>query len=63
MAIAAATLCSFSTPFRVGVHFDSNEVINTAAADTFDNIENSAPTGSEGIGYNGFYLAYWQNTC
>ena len=63
IAINPATLCSYSTPFRVGVHFDSDDVINAAAADTFDNIENSAPTGVAGIGYNGFWLAYWQNTC
>ena len=52
-----------ATPFRVGVHFDSDDVINAAAANLADNIENAAPTGIAGIGYNGFYMAYWQNTC
>ena len=63
IAINPATLCSYTTPFRVGVHFDSDDVINAAAANLADNIENAAPTGIAGIGYNGFYMAYWQNTC
>ena len=68
------TACTFSTPFRVGVHFDSSEAISTAIAnaddaDAYEAIENAytpgAGTGTvgEGVGYNGFYLAYWQNTC
>ena len=70
---AQATACSFKTPFRVGVHFDSTEAIGApadAAVGTNDaawkKVENAAldpSTGGEGIGYNGFWLAYWQNTC
>ena len=71
--IAVGTACSFSTPFRVGVHFDSSEAIDVGATGTNDlgndawtGIENAigpASTIGEGTGYNGFYLAFWQNTC
>ena len=68
------TACSYSTPFRVGVHFDSSEAISTALAnnddaDAYEAIENAITPGTgtgtvgEGVGYNGFYLAYWQNSC
>ena len=69
-----ATACTFSTPFRVGVRFDSGEAIATTAAnaddaDAYEAIENAITPGTgtgtvgEGVGYNGFYLAYWQSTC
>ena len=61
-----ATVCSYSSPFRVGVHFDSGEAIGTASAGAFGSIENEvnpASTTGEGKGTAGFYLAYWQNTC
>ena len=71
-ATGTGTACSYSTPFRVGVHFDGSEAIDAGAAGTIDqndafiNIENAigpAQTVGEGVGYNGFYLAFWQNTC
>merc|ERR1712037_45072 len=67
---AAATACTYKTPFRVGVHFDSSEALATApqltGADNFSAVENvsSAPsTTGAGIGTQGFYLAYWQVSC
>ena len=62
-ATAHITICSFATPFRVLVHFDSDEVINDSGLDAFDHIENELPTAGSGIGYTGFWLDYWQNTC
>ena len=67
-----ATVCSYVTPFRVGVHFDSSEAIGApptvAAADNYNAIENAAQgpgttSNGAGTGTNGFWLAYWQNTC
>ena len=62
-----ATACSFSIPFKVGVHFDADENIGvaaTAASPNFDHLENDpAATTGAGYGYSGFYLAYWQNSC
>jgi len=67
------TVCSRTTPFRVGVHMDGMEamgegtatemVVNFAAK--FDNYFDvaSAPNGwnkNEGHGYSGFYLEYFQ---
>ena len=61
---APATACTFSTPFRVGVHFDSDEIIGDNAGNVYDNAENRFPAnGAAGLGYQGFQLAYWQNTC
>ena len=70
-ATTQATVCSFTTPFRVGVHFDSDDHINADA--DWNHVENTptayaaAPQanamGTPGIGTTGFYLAYWQNTC
>ena len=61
-----ATLCSIATPFRVGVHFDADEAIYSPLSnDKHSNSENqflAASTGA-GLGYNGFYLNYWQATC
>lgn len=66
-AVTHATTCTFSTPFKVGVHFDDMEAISTtlAPATTLQTkAENAAPIAAgDGYGYNGFYLAYWQNAC
>ena len=62
---AHTTVCSFATPFKVGVHFDSDEVVfspvTTASALTHS--ENAPTSSGSGIGYTGFYLNYWQATC
>ena len=57
------TLCSFTTPFRVGVTFDGDEAINLNTGDTMDHLENEDSTAGSGIGYTGFWLNYWQNSC
>ena len=65
------TVCSYKIPFRVGVHFDEAEAIAApgvaaAPAVLWGNVEDATVTGSatgEGIGYSGFWLAYWQNSC
>ena len=72
-AVFTATACTFKSPFRVGVHFDNGESITTPPAalvgnDLWGAIENAIAvtnpaTVGEGTGYNGFWLAYWQNTC
>ena len=71
--VFTATACTFKVPFRVGVHFDSGESVTTPPAalvgnDLWAAIENAiavtnTATVGEGAGYNGFWLAYWQNTC
>ena len=52
---------------QVGVHFDADENIGapaTAASPNFVYTENDpAATTGAGLGYAGFYLAYWQNSC
>merc|ERR1719282_18018 len=63
--VSHATACTYATPFKVGVHFDNDDIIlapgDIAAA---QNAGENPPVGSNnGRGYNGFYLAYWQNTC
>ena len=62
---AHATACSWATPFKVGVHFDADDAIGApptaAARNAFEN-DPAATTGA-GLGYSGFYMAYWQNTC
>ena len=70
MAAYQLTACTFQTPFKVGVHFDSDEAIGSPndahPPDALAMIENAiAPMGLNGLGtgYNGFWLAYWQNTC
>jgi len=68
-AAAAATLhataCSWAVPFKVGVHFDADDVIDAAdptmLLETHEN--DVAGTTGAGFGFSGFYLAYWQNTC
>ena len=69
-ATALATACTFHTPFKIGIHFDASDTVAEAAqktgGDNLKQVENgvlSPSTAGEGIGYNGFWLAYWQNTC
>ena len=75
LGTAQSTICTFSTPFKVGVHFDGHESLygttnadpTAAAAAPAASIaatENGAvaATGA-GNGYSGFYLSYWQKTC
>jgi len=66
-AIAQATACSFSTPFKIGVKMDEGEAVWPAAnavAPSLNLAENDpAATTGAGFGYSGFYLAYWMNSC
>ena len=55
---AIATVCSRTTPFRVGVHFDSNEFLTTASA-----MQNIAETFGTPGGYIGFKLYFYQQKC
>ena len=67
--IAQGTICSFTVPFKVGVHMDDVENIGLAAeanAANFNAYENMGPapfTTGSGHGYAGFYLDYWQQSC
>jgi hypothetical protein len=63
--ITQATACSFSVPFKVGVHFDNEEsLLASCASPNLAKCENDvvATTGA-GYGTSGFWLAYWQNSC
>ena len=63
-ATTPATVCSKTTPFRVGVHTDGTENMGVAAnviaatASAWDNWDVFA--ANEGLGYSGFYLEYFQ---
>ena len=63
-ATSPATVCSKTTPFRVGVHTDGTENMGiaanviTATASAWDNFDEFA--ADEGLGYSGFYLEYFQ---
>ena len=69
--VSHATACTYATPFKVGVHFDNDEAIAAPPVGAaspladIDHCENCPTTivGNSGRGYQGFYLAYWQNTC
>ena len=59
-ATAHATVCSFSVPFKIGVHFDADEyIVEPAGSVAFENY----PVSGNGLGYSGFYLDYWQQSC
>merc|ERR1712117_468806 len=63
-----ASVCSFSTPFKIGVHFDEDESIaadpDEAKAPNLNKAENDPlATGGAGYGFSGFYLNYWQKSC
>jgi len=65
--IAHGTVCTWSTPFKLSVHFDDAEAVGDATAAALaankDNMENGPITTGSGVGFQGFHLAYWQNTC
>jgi len=65
---ATATACTWSSPFKWGVHFDGGELISNPAADASAGQaqENATPTdltAGQGQGFTGFYMSYWQNKC
>ena len=65
-ATAHSTVCSFSTPFKVGVHFDADETVYhplDAAKQTHSENAFDATSKGAGLGYSGFHLNYWQAAC
>merc|ERR1712045_773217 len=67
LATTHVTICSFATPFKVGVHFDADESIQlppaaTAALSLYTETHNFAPAGGA-LGTKGFYLNYFQVSC
>jgi len=65
---AAATACSFASPFRIGVHFDEGESLVDTEADKAaqkkgENILIANLIADQGFAYSGFWLAYWMNSC
>lgn len=61
----SVTICSYDTPFKVGIRFDSDESIGAVTGALHGKIENevNADANGAGIGYTGFWLNYWQNAC
>ena len=64
-AAPQTTICSWDTPFRVGVHFDSDDIVGRKDdGAVFNHLENMVQNdGLAGTGYTGFQLDYWQNLC
>jgi len=61
---AQASICSFTVPFKVGVHMDDAETIGADTVSAFFTYENDKKaTSGAGYGYSGFYLSYWQASC
>ena len=62
---AQKTVCSYSTPFKVGIHFDGDEAVakESVTAATAKGIETFAAVGGSGRGFQGFYLDYFQSSC
>ena len=68
-----ATACSYSTPFKISVHFDADEAIGAPpiANTEYNHADNSpltvsaspSPVTGSGAGYQGFWLSYWQTSC
>lgn len=59
------TVCTFTTPFKIGVHFDDDEshfLAVTANMLTFTE-NNNVYTAGSGAGWSGFYFDYWQQAC
>jgi hypothetical protein len=67
LATTHVTICSFATPFKVGVHFDADESIQltpaaTAALSLYTETHDFSPGGGA-LGTKGFYLNYFQVSC
>merc|ERR1711936_343591 len=67
MQMADITVCSRTTPFRLGVHFDGTEVATAAAvpgAKDMVNIQEASSTAAGSpIGTQGFSLGFEQIAC
>ena len=59
------TVCTFTTPFKIGVHFDDDEshflTVTTNMLTFTEN--NNVYTAGSGAGWSGFYFDYWQQAC
>ena len=64
-AVVHNTVCTFVTPFKIGVHFDDDEAFFLPLTATLmEKTENNAVfTAGAGAGWSGFYLDYWQVAC
>ena len=67
LATTHVTVCSYATPFKVGVHFDADESIqltpaSTAALSHLVETHDFTPSGGA-LGIRGFYLNYFQVSC
>jgi len=66
---ATATACTFTTPFKIGVHFDDAESLVAGPAGVAapftkgENIIEATLASGAGYGYSGFWLKYWENSC
>jgi hypothetical protein len=61
---AGASICSFTVPFKVGVHMDDAENIGAGTVTADFTYENDISwIAGAGHGYAGFYLSYWQRSC
>jgi len=66
--IATATACTWSAPFKWGVHFDDHELFNNPAAavpagQAQENVNPPVLIATQGQGYTGFYMNWFQNKC
>jgi len=64
-ATAQGTVCTYTTPFKVGVFFDADEAtFDPVGADDFKTVDSNAiGTAGSGRGMSGFWLSYWQVAC
>jgi len=61
---AHASICSFTVPFKVGVHMDDADNIGAGTVTADFTYENDVSwVSGAGHGYAGFYLSYWQAAC
>ena len=62
---AHSTICSYATPFRVGVHFDTDDSLfpPATAANAHHSETYSLAASGAAMGYQGFYLNYFQVSC
>merc|ERR1711953_118242 len=67
IAGAIVTACTWQTPFKWGVRFDSSEIQDNSGTDTSmtQNVveTHAAATTGQALGTTGFYMAWWQNIC
>jgi len=60
ITVGSTTVCTASTPFRIGVNFDNIEQQKNTIANTMANVNEQIESPG---GITGFKLNYWQRTC